>query len=81
MPTLTTDAKARDYLAAGRVRAERVDPTTATAVFQVTGSAPIPYRVRYTHGRWACTCPARVICCHVKACALVSPLPPLPCHS
>jgi uncharacterized Zn finger protein len=78
---MTTDEKAREYLAEGRVRAERVDATAATAVFRVRGSGPAPYIVQYHHGLWQCTCPARIVACsHVKACSLVSaPLSPPTC--
>lgn len=70
---MSTDAKALRYLSEGRVRAERVDAHTRTAVFRVIGSAPVAYQVQFTHGLWSCDCPARVAsCAHVKACSLVS---------
>lgn len=72
MPAQSISAKALAYLAEGRVRAEHVDAATRSALFRVLGTAPVPYQVRYAHGAWRCTCPARVRCCHITACALVA---------
>lgn len=63
-------AKARRYLAEGRVILTRVSDRVVSA--RVPGDGAI-YDVVYVRGRWSCTCPALTNqCAHCRAVRLVT---------
>lgn len=64
------EAKARQYMAEGRVRAVRIEPGFARVLVQ--GSKPEPYAVEYRIGQWVCPCEAQTWrCAHVVAAGLI----------
>jgi uncharacterized Zn finger protein len=68
----SADAKARRYLAEGRLSVLEVGPGIVRATCRGDGQL---YRLGWWRGRWGCTCPAggtfRAACNHVKALRLV----------
>ena len=68
-PRETIDAKARRYLAEGRVTVEYADSGTVRA--SCRGSVAV-YRVGFGGGVWRCDCPARGRCAHLVAVGLVA---------
>lgn len=68
-----TVMKALALLAEGRVRVQTVERvgTTCHADVLVQGSQPDPYAVSLNGDRWLCSCPARDVCSHILAAALV----------
>lgn len=65
----TATAKARRYLAEGRLTVLEVGPGIVRAVRSGDGQV---YRLGWWRGEWGCTCPAlRDQCCHLKALRLV----------
>jgi hypothetical protein len=62
-------SKAHGYLIEGRLTVERVDRTGVIATCR--GTAPAPYRVAWSEGRWHCSCAARGDCAHLAALRLV----------
>jgi uncharacterized Zn finger protein len=66
----TIDAKARRYLAEGRVRIRIVGPNRVEA--EVFGGDGAIYRSGLEERGWRCNCPARKQCCHISALKLVT---------
>lgn len=65
------EAKARRYLADGRVHLQLVVPDEVRAL--VSGSAEHPYLVRWLpRADWRCTCPAARTCAHIRAVGIVT---------
>ncbi len=63
------DAKARRYLAEGRLQVLEAGPAVVRATCRGDGHV---YRLGWWHGRWGCTCPAVTErCCHLLALRLV----------
>ena len=65
----SVDAKARRYLAEGRVTVEYADAETVHATAR--GSDAV-YLAGFSGGVWACDCPARGRCAHLVAVGLVA---------
>jgi uncharacterized Zn finger protein len=63
-----TSAKARRYLAAGRLTVLKVHREEVLATCR--GQADT-YRLGYSYGEWTCSCPARSTCSHLLALQLV----------
>ena len=67
--------KAHRYLAEGRVLILQAGPDplarSPRLTAHVDGGGAVPYIVTVDRGRWSCTCPARVRCCHIVAVSLV----------
>ncbi len=63
------EAKARRYLADGRLHIVRVDGATVRAI--CAGSAQYPLGRDPGRGSW-CRCPARGMCAHLRALQLVT---------
>ena len=57
--------KADRFLLEGRLRVLSVDGNEILA--QVKGDSGVIYQVIHSHGQWACSCPARVDCSHLRA--------------
>lgn len=69
----TVDAKARRYLAEGRLVVVHVDARGARARCRGSGAV---YDLEVSGGEWSCSCPARVQrCAHLLALALVVNVP------
>jgi uncharacterized Zn finger protein len=66
----TVDAKARRYLAEGRVRIRIVGPNRVSA--EVYGTDGAIYRSGLDESGWRCNCPARKECCHISALKLAT---------
>jgi uncharacterized Zn finger protein len=61
--------KAKRYLGEGRVIVTAVGPGSATASVRGDGAVWI---VTYSDHEWACTCPNRTTCTHLRAVRLVT---------
>lgn len=57
--------KADRLLLEGRLRLVSVDGNEIKA--QCLGDSAVIYHLEHFHGRWSCTCPARVDCSHLRA--------------
>lgn len=64
----TVEAKAARYLAEHRITL--VSSTRYGVAAEAQGDGSV-YEVTYRAGRWTCSCPARVQCCHVVAAKLI----------
>jgi hypothetical protein len=69
------EAKARRYLAEGRVRICVLNEESGIATAEVRGNGAV-YSVRHDEHGWACDCPARTECAHVAALKCVTVLKP-----
>lgn len=66
-----TETKAKKYLADGKVKVRLHG--RENALIEVQGSEATPYEVKFS-GVWSCNCPARMMCAHIIAARLISPL-------
>ena len=76
-PSEKTQAKAAEYLLAGRVRVTSLIPGGQSCEAEVYSANQDgdPYRVRFNNSGWHCDCPARVqLCAHILAVQTVTDL-------
>lgn len=76
VPSEKTQAKAAEYLLAGRVRITGLETGYAcTAEVYSANQDGEPYRVHFNNSGWHCDCPARVqLCAHILAVQTVTDL-------
>ena len=69
------EAKAKRYLAEGRVRVQLCDEESGVASAEVRGNGAV-YAVDHDDKGWHCDCPARTRCAHIIALESVMVLRP-----
>jgi len=67
----TVAAKARRYLAEGRLIVRALDEAAGTVSADVRGGSAVYTVARTRDTGWVCSCPARGTCCHLTAVQLV----------
>ncbi len=63
--------KGRRLLVEGRIRVLSANEDNGYVLAEVRGDSARIYTVTYDDGRWACSCPTRGVCSHVRAVMLV----------
>lgn len=74
MPRETAVEKGRRYIAEGRLTITMLDDDGSTAA-TCRGTGTRWLVTIDPDGYWACTCPARTVCAHIEALALVVDAP------